>query len=433
MGIRYIPLVEAMALGVIGEALVLPENPRLAHNITHFARALRAAGLPVGPGATVDAVRAVAAVGFSERQDFFWTLHAVFVRRREHHAVFAQVFRLYWRDPRYLEQMMAYMLPAIRGVSEEREAKPAERRAAEAILDGVHRDLPDIAQDEEGSKVEIDASRTVSGEERLRTLDFEQMSAAETRAAERAIARLTLPVRPVTSRRMRSAASGRRPDWRATLRRSLRQGGEVQGFATRERTERWPNLVALCDISGSMSSYSRMVLHFLHAVSNGKGDGWAKVHAFTFGTRLTNITRHLAARDVDTALARAGAEAQDWEGGTRIGDCLHAFNRDWSRRVMGQGAVTLLITDGLERGHPGRLAREMERLRLSSRRLIWLNPLLRWDGFAPRAEGIRAMLPHVDSLRAGHSVASLADLADALSRPEDGGQAARLRGGVGRR
>ena len=400
--------------------LPLPENPRLAHNIAHFARALRAAGLPVGPGATLDAVRAVAAAGFSDRADFYWTLHAVFVRRREHSAVFAQVFRLYWRDPRYLERMMSYMIPAIRGVAEERAAKPAERRAAEGILDGVHRDLPEIAQDDEGSRVEIDASRTASGEERLRSLDFEQMSAAETREAERAIARLSLPVRPLVSRRMRRAA-GRGPDWRATMRRALRQGGEVAAFETRARRTRWPALVALCDISGSMSAYSRMVLHFLHAVSQRRGDGWARVHSFTFGTRLTNISRHMATRDVDAALAAAGSQARDWEGGTRIGECLHAFNRDWSRRVMGQGAVVLLITDGLERGDPAALGREMERLHLLARRLIWLNPLLRWDGFAPRAEGIRAMLPHADTLRPAHSVASLADLASALSGAEAGG------------
>jgi uncharacterized protein with von Willebrand factor type A (vWA) domain len=310
--------------------------------------------------------------------------------------------------------MMAYMVPAIRGVSEERVVKPAERRAAEAILDGVQRDAPDIAQDEDGAEVEIDASRTASGEERLRSLDFEQMSAAEIREAERAIARLSLPVEPLVSRRTRPAPRGR-PDWRATMRRSLRQGGEVARFETRARRTRWPALVTLCDISGSMSTYSRMVLHFLHAVSQRRGDGWARVHAFTFGTRLTNISRHLATRDVDAALAAAGAEAQDWEGGTRIGACLHAFNRDWSRRVMGQGAVVLLITDGLERDDPDRLGREMERLRLSARRLVWLNPLLRWDGFAPRAEGIRAMLPHVDELRPAHSVASLADLAAVLS------------------
>ena len=179
-----------------------------------------------------------------------------------------------------------------------------------------------------------------------------------------------------------------------------------------------------------MSQYSRAVLHFLHAVSNAKGAGWAKVHAFTFGTRLTNITRHLHQRDVDAALSAAGAEAQDWEGGTRIGECLEDFNRDWSRRVMGQGAVVLLITDGLERADTDVLAKQMQRIHLSSKRLIWLNPLLRWDEFSPKAQGIKAMLPHVDSFRAGHSIASLEQLAAVISRPDDVGEKARLMSGL---
>jgi uncharacterized protein with von Willebrand factor type A (vWA) domain len=175
-----------------------------------------------------------------------------------------------------------------------------------------------------------------------------------------------------------------------------------------------------------MSQYSRAVLHFLHSVANREGQGWAQVHAFTFGTRLTNITRHLRTRDVDAALAAAGAEAQDWEGGTRIAACLHDFNRDWSRRVMGQGAVVLLITDGLDRDKDADLGREMERLGLTARQLIWLNPLLRWEGFAPKARGIMQMLPHCSSFRAGHNIASLEGLAAALSRPDDSGQKARL-------
>ncbi|MDE4275606.1 VWA domain-containing protein [Phaeobacter gallaeciensis] len=407
--------------------LSLPDDPKLVQNVTHFARALRKAGLPIGPGRVVDAVEAVAAAGFTSRQDFYWALHACFVTRPEHRAVFAQIFRLYWRDPRFLEHMMAAMLPAVRGVQEERAAKPGEKRAAEALLDGANDqiDLPE-GQEDEGTEFEIDATLTMSSEERLRSLDFEQMSTEEVARAKRILSQMRLPVQPIQSRRLMAAPHGQRADWRRTLRDAARRGGDLQDIARAKRRIRWPNLVVICDISGSMSQYSRIVLHFLHSVANQKGAGWAKVHGFTFGTRLTNITRHLATRDVDAALAAAGAEAQDWEGGTRIGSCLHEFNRDWSRRVMGQGAVVLLITDGLDRDDPDQLAKEMQRLHLSSRRLIWLNPLLRWEGFAPKAQGIRAMLPHVDSFRAGHSIASLEDLAQAISRPEDQGEKARL-------
>ncbi|MDX2484063.1 MAG: VWA domain-containing protein [Pseudodonghicola sp.] len=408
--------------------LDIPENGKLTDNITWFARALRKAGLPIGTGRVIDAIRAVEAAGFTSKTDFFYTLRACFVSRPEHAQVFAQVFRLYWRDPRFMEHMMAMMLPAVRGVQQERAAQAAEKRAAEALLDGAQGDLPEFEDPkrEEEVQIEIDASRTMSGEERLRSLDFEQMGTDEIARAKRMLARLTLPVKPIASRRAQASSTGQRYDLRRSLREAMRRGGEMGVLRRAEPRPRWPNLVVLCDISGSMSQYSRMVLHFLHAVSNAKGQGWAKVHAFTFGTRLTNITRHLRQRDVDAALAAAGAEAQDWEGGTRIGACLHAFNRDWSRRVMGQGAVVLLITDGLDRDAPDQLAREMERLHLSARKVIWLNPLLRWDGFAPKARGIAAMLPHVDSFRAGHNIAALEDLAEALSRRDDPGEKARL-------
>ncbi len=413
--------------------LEIPDDPKLAQNITHFARALRKAGLPIGTGRVVDAIRAVEAAGFTEKEDFFWTLHACFVSRPEHRTVFAQVFRLYWRDPRYLEHMMSMMLPAIRGVQEERKADAGEKRAAEALLDGVERDLPDIPEQEnDETELDIDASLTASTEERLRKLDFEQMSTEEVAQAKRLLARLSLPVKPIESRRGQASHLGHRIDRARTLRAAMRQGGELRNIARMQPRPRWPNLVVLCDISGSMSQYSRIILHFLHTVSNNKGAGWARVHAFTFGTRLTNITRHLNQRDVDAALAAAGSEAQDWEGGTRIGECLHDFNRDWSRRVMGQGAVVLLISDGLERGDTQSLEREMERLHLSARRLIWLNPLLRWDGFAPKAKGVAAMLPHVDSFRAGHSIASLEDLATAISTPDDVGEKARLMAALSR-
>ncbi|MEH6644253.1 vWA domain-containing protein [Sulfitobacter sp.] len=408
--------------------LELPDNPRLAGNITHFARALRRAGLPIGSGRIIDAIKAVQAAGFTDKRDFFYTLQACFVNRPEHARIYAQLFRLYWRDPRYLEHMMAAMLPAIRGVQEERPAQAAEKRAAEALLDGAEAPPRDEQEKppEEDALIEVDASLTMSGTERLKTLDFELMSLAEVAEAKRMLARLSLPIKPLPSRRSAASFGQGRVDAARSLRTALRRGGEMDRLALKKPKVRWPNLVVLCDISGSMSQYSRIILHFLHAVANERGAGWAQVHAFTFGTKLTNITRHLRTRDVDAALKAAGAQAQDWEGGTRIGKSIEAFNRDWSRRVLGQGAVVLLITDGLDRDDPAALARQMQRLHLSARRVIWLNPLLRWDGFAPKAAGIRAMLPHVDSFRAGHSIASLEALAAAISKPDDVGEKTRL-------
>ena len=403
----------------------LPENPKLASNIAHFTRALRRAGLPIGSGRLIDAIRAVEAAGFTSKNDFFWTLHACFVSRPEQRAVFSQVFRLYWRDPRYLEHMMAAMLPAVRGVQEDRVSHAAEKRAAEALLDGAEALEAPQEEEEGGTKIEVDASLTMSAEEKLKSLDFEQMSTAEMVQAKIMLARMTLPIDPLASRRTKMSTLGR-IDPARTLRASMRSGGDLRELKYKNPKIRYPNLIVLCDISGSMSQYSRAVLHFVHAVSNAKGAGWAKVFAFTFGTRLTNISRHLRHRDVDSALKAAGAEAQDWEGGTRIGECLENFNKKWSRRVLGPGAFVLLITDGLDRDDPNALSKQMERLHLSARRLVWVNPLLRWDEFAPKARGIAAMLPHVDSFRAGHSIASLQELANVISRRDDVGERDRL-------
>jgi len=250
--------------------LEIPENPKLAQNIIHFGRALRRAGLPIGPGRVIDAIDAVKAAGFTNQQDFYWTLHACFVNRPEHRAVFAQIFRLYWRDPRYLEHMMSMMLPAVRGVQEERAAQAAEKRAAEALLDGMQPDMPKPEEDEKNEEtlVEVDASFTASTKERLKTLDFEQMSTAEVAAAKRMLSRLTLPVKPIASRRTKASHLMARVDPARTLRTAMRQGGEFDGLRFKKQRIRWPNLIVLCDISGSMSQYSRMVLHFLHAVAN---------------------------------------------------------------------------------------------------------------------------------------------------------------------
>ncbi|RVT86808.1 VWA domain-containing protein [Rhodobacteraceae bacterium CCMM004] len=393
-------------------AAPLPQTDgRLTENVVHFARALRRAGVRVGTAQVEDAVRAVAAAGFSRKVDFYHTLRATLITRPEHLELYHQVFAMFWRDPEFLEHMIHLMSPAVRRDDERPRPKSAERRAAEALTD---RPEPPRRPDPP-ARLEVEAHVAWSSGETLRARDFEQMSAEEAAAAARMVSRLALPVPPVRVRRCRPASQGPRPDLRATLRGALRRGGEVGRIVRRRPQTRPPDLVALVDISGSMASYSRMLLLFLHALATAPGDGWGRVHGFTFGTRLTDVSRALRGRDPDAALAEVGREAQDWQGGTRIGAALERFNKDWSRRVLGRGATVLLITDGLERGDADLLAREAERLHLSCRRLIWLNPLLRWEGFAPKARGIRVLLDHSDLFLPCHSLDSLAAVADVLS------------------
>ena len=399
------------------------EGGRFAENILFFARTLRAAGLPVGPGKTLDAVRAAEAVGIERRDDFYWALHAVFVNRRDQQEVFDQTFHMFWRNPQILERMMGMMLPEIAGDgSAEKQESDINRRVAEAF--NKERGGPDNeGEQQEPEEVEIDAALTFSDSELLQEMDFEQMTAEEIEEAKRAIRDLRLPLEERPTRRFRPDRRGRRADLRASLRQALRGGGDMIPLRWKERQKRRPPLVVLCDISGSMAQYSRMVLHFMHRLTNDRD----RVHSFVFGTRLTNVTRPLRNRDIDVALDRIAGDVLDWSGGTRIGACLHSFNRDWSRRVLGQGAVVLLITDGLDREAAEGVAEEMERLHKSCRRLIWLNPLLRYEGYAPKSMGAQAMIRHVDELRSVHNLKSLKDLADALSETGPGGRAERHR------
>jgi hypothetical protein len=385
------------------------EPGRLAHNIMHFARVLRTAGLPVGPGKVLDAIRAVEAVGLAERRDFYWTLHAVLVNRRDQRELFDQAFHIFWRKPDLLEKMMQLLLPSI-DTGEVPNQTEVARRVAEALAPEKHPGQGEAPEDAEPPTIELDATLSFSEREILQSKDFEQMSAEEIAKARRLIQNLRLPIMAVPTRRFRPEPRGRRVDLRKTLRQSLRGGGAMIDLARKRRVRRHPPLVVLCDISGSMDSYARMLLHFMHAVTNDRD----RVSCFVFGTRLTNVTRQLRQRDIDLALVKVGDLVEDWSGGTRIGQCLHMFNQVWSRRVLGQGAVVLMITDGLDRDAGEGLEREMERLHKSCRRLIWLNPLLRWDGYAPLATGAKAMIRHVDDFRTVHNLASLAQLTDAL-------------------
>lgn len=386
----------------------------LAENILHFARALRAAGLPIGTGAALDAISAVDVAGVRNREDFRATLEAVFVKKHEHAAVFDEAFRIFWRRRGFHEQLMALMSPVDQPANGA--GAPVEKPAAGAAR--VAQALMGKREPErEESAVTYDQSFTVSQDELLQRKDFAQMSAAEIADAVRAIAALDLSGDERRTRRFAPARLGARIDLRRTLRRSMRGGGSFIDLARTAQQVRKPPVVILCDISGSMAEYTRMFLHFFHALTAKRG----RVHTFLFGTRLTNVTRALRHKDPDEALAQCSGDVLDWSGGTRIGQCLRMFNRDWSRRVLGQGATVLIFTDGLEREGVSELAREMERLHKSARRLVWLNPLLRFDRFEPRAQGVRAMLPHVDEFRAVHNLASVAALAAALGGARAGG------------
>jgi len=382
---------------------------RFADNIVHFARVLRRAGLKPGPGAVADAIAAIDTIGIGSREEFHAALSAVLVKRHEDQPVFDEAFRLFWRSRDLVNKMIAMMSPVALDHSEREKAKAGASRVSDALFaererQSRERDEPDI---------EIDARLTVSGSEVLRRTDFAQMSAGELAEARRVIERMEMPFDEVPMRRFRVSTRARHVDPRAMMRAAMRTGGDLILPKYRERRYQAPPLVILADISGSMSQYTRIFLHFLHVLTERR----RRVHTFVFGTRLTNVTRQMRNRDPDEAIGQCTDAVRDWSGGTRIGETLKDFNHQWARRVLGQGAVVLLITDGLERDGAELLATETDRLHRSCRRLIWLNPLLRFEGFEARARGVRAMLPHVDELRAVHNLNALGDLAMALSGP----------------
>lgn len=381
---------------------------RLAENVMHFARLLRAAGLRIGPDRVLDCVRALEIAGAHQfplaREDWYWTMSAVLLSRQEQRPIFDQAFRIFWRDPKLAEKMMQLVLPQAYG----RAAKPAEQQS-QRLTDALFNQQREARE----QKLDIEARLTFSSREVLQRMDFDTMSAAELAEAKRMLAELRLPLPQVRTRRFRPHRSGRRIDLRSSLRETLREGGEIIPLVRATPRELHPPLVVLCDISGSMNPYSRMFLHFLHAITNDRD----RVAVFVFGTRLTNITRQLRHRDIDVAMAKVADAIKDWSGGTRIGASLREFNWRWSRRTLAQNACVLLVSDGLDREAGEGLGEEMERLAKSCRYLVWLNPLLRYDRFEARPAGVRAMLPHVDLFLPVHNLKSLVDLARTLSGP----------------
>jgi len=318
---------------------------------------------------------------------------------------------LFWSERHLLDRaQQGFPVPA-----PDSSEKKMPNRIAEAL--GLVNKVPvrsDGQDDEPGLLV------SASELERLQRRDFETMTSAELEQAKRLLAGLRLPIPLIATRRLHPDVHGPRVDLRATLRASLRGTAEIIALRRRSYRRRHPPLVVLCDISGSMSRYSRMFLHFLHAITSDRD----RVHCFVFGTRLTNISRQLRHRDVDVALAAISESVKDWSGGTRIGATLKQFNHRWSRRVLGQNAVVMLMSDGLDRDAGEDLSGQIERLHKSCHELIWLNPLLRFEEFQPKAAGVRLMLPHVDAFLPAHNIQTLTDLAHSLkTRPAIGRRA----------
>ncbi|HXS22369.1 MAG TPA: VWA domain-containing protein [Steroidobacteraceae bacterium] len=389
-----------------------PQAGRLADNVLHFARVLRKAGLPVGSDRAVLALQALELAGVAGRGELHDVLEACLTSRVEHRPLFDQAFHVFWRDPHLLDEIMRMTPPATDPGSLPSPAM-AGQRLMEALLGSGRTAQPRI---EALAHREAHMQPSWSDRERLRTADFESMTSEESIAALRVIAALEPLLARSWTRRQTASKAGARLALRQLLRDSGRHGGEIVELPRSRRRTRLEPLCVIVDISGSMSRYSRMFLHFVHALMNGPRSADLRVSAFVFGTRLTHVTRLLRRCDPDEALGRVAGAVEDWSGGTRIGACLKEFNHRWARRLPLPGSTVLLVTDGLELAEIEALTTQAERLSRSCRRLLWLNPLLRYDAFAPKARGVRALLPHVDEMLPVHNIESLERLVPALEQ-----------------
>lgn len=371
----------------------------LLRNCVLFGRMLRALGVEITPTQIVDLVDSLQYVAIGSRQDFKNSARAVLISRREHLPLFDEAFDLFWRahgNEALLELDLGRLLQ-----------KQQEPQKLE-----VYRRQPDKDQlpapDEEPEEERV---LTYSDRELLRQKDFTRLDAVEMAAVRQMMLKTQWQLEPRRTRRTVRAAQGELIDLRRTIRQNLRHGGELLHLAYKTRKEKRRPVVLLCDISGSMERYSRVLLQFIYIVTSRLD----RVESFVFSTRLTRITRQLRRRNIDDALREASAVVHDWAGGTRIGEAIKTFNYDWARRVLGQGAIVMIISDGWDRGDVTRLAHEMERLHRSCHRLIWLNPLLGAVDYQPLVRGIKAALPHIDDFLPVHNLASLEQLAEVLA------------------
>ncbi len=375
----------------------------LLHNLLHFTRLLHRLGLDVQAGRAREVAAALAHVDVGRRADFYHTLRSLLIHRADDLAAFDEAFRVFWRRPHgdWTEKDLSAMGEKRRSGAPEYESEAPESNAEG---EGEERRA--------GYQVERMAVLSYSDRESLYAKDFEQFNEDELAAAERMMADLDWDLGERTSKRW-TPGRGTALDLRRAVRANMRYGGELIDLPARRRKTKRRPLILLCDVSGSMERYSRMLLHFVHALTGGGRLG--RVEAFVFATRLTRITRELVTRKAEVAVPGLPRTIGDFGGGTRIGDALRTFNTEWARRVRGQGPVVLLISDGWDRGEPERLRTEIGRLQRSCQRLIWLNPLLGSPDYVPLTRGMQAALPSIDDFLPVHNLASLEALARHLN------------------
>ncbi|MDQ6644582.1 MAG: VWA domain-containing protein [Chloroflexota bacterium] len=411
--------------------LELERGERLLYRLTEFGRILWEVGIDVGPRKMLELAETLNYINVTNKEDFYNTLKCSLLARHEQEAIFDQMFLYYW----YMRDRQNKKAENPRGAAkrDERQMRlpPSERKRLAEHMNANEQQRKDLRSemrqserprrahehiDDEDDEDDANPQGTAySAIEMLRKKDFESFTWEEVQEAKKLMAemRWNLGMRP--THRKAPSRNGSYPDMRRIVRRNLKYGAEILELTWREIKRKPRPLVIICDISGSMSLYSRLLLHFIHTISNGL----MNVEAFVFGTRLTRITRQLKRRDVDDAVRDVSKSVQDWSGGTRIGDAIHYFNQKWSRRVLGRGAVVLVISDGWDRGEAGVLEVEMDRLQHSCHRLIWLNPLLGSPDYRPLTIGMKTALPYIDNFLPAHNLDSLINLGNLLATIDD--------------
>lgn len=384
------------------------QDGRLLHNLLLFGRLLRRLGMDVNPGRMIDLVDALSFINIGNRADFYYSLRGLLVHHKEHLPLFDRAFELFWRKHEANLPTIDLLDNTRRHVA----PKPKVVHRAPEQPEDSHRQ--DESSNEDLQEL-IEVVQTYSGQEQLRTKDFGTLTEEEMESVRRFMSQMVWQVGRKRTRRFHPGYSSRL-DLRRIMRRNLRYGGELLELPTRKRKMKPRPLVIIADVSGSMQNYTRLLLHFVYSLVEGISQ---KVEAFVFSTRLSRITRELHDREIDRALEQVARSVPDWSGGTRIGDALKVFNFQWARRVLGNGAIVILISDGWDRGEPKLLSREMARLQRTCYRLIWLNPLLGSPRYEPLTRGMQAALPYVDDFLPVHNLATLEDLALHLERIDE--------------